>query len=66
MTYNIQYEISDYWSDKDYMAYYDITKYMARDRFQELHMRVRLAGDEASGPYQRVEITILNAGYCFN
>ncbi|PVH67331.1 hypothetical protein DL98DRAFT_579274 [Cadophora sp. DSE1049] len=54
MTYNIQHEISDYWSDKEYLAHHDITNHMLRDRFQELHMRVRLAGDKASGPYQRV------------
>ncbi|PVH69726.1 hypothetical protein DL98DRAFT_578195, partial [Cadophora sp. DSE1049] len=55
MTYNIQHEISDYWSDKEFLAHHDITQYMSRDRFQELHMRVRLAGNEASGPYQRVD-----------
>ncbi|CZT42026.1 uncharacterized protein RSE6_01854 [Rhynchosporium secalis] len=55
MTYNIQNEISDYWSDKKFIAYHDITQYMARDRFQELHIRVRIAGNKVSGPYKRVD-----------
>jgi hypothetical protein len=31
-----------------------ITKYLSRDRFQELHMRMRFHGEEAEGPYEKV------------
>ena len=56
MTLHIENEISDYWSIKELSPRHPISQKMARDRFQELHMRVRLAGNEASGPYQRVSI----------
>jgi Transposase IS4 len=47
-------EISDYWDKTKIMLTHEITKWMSRDRFQELHMRVRLAGMEADGPYTKV------------
>ncbi|PMD61540.1 uncharacterized protein K444DRAFT_611794, partial [Hyaloscypha bicolor E] len=28
---------------------------MSRDRFQELHMRVRFHGNQEQGPYEKVE-----------
>jgi hypothetical protein len=49
-------EISDYWDTKDFTPTYPISKEMTRDRFQELHMRVRLARKEASGPYAKVSL----------
>jgi hypothetical protein len=36
------------------MPYHEITKWMPRNRFQELHMRVRLAGMDAKGAYAKV------------
>jgi hypothetical protein len=33
---------------------YPITSYISRDRFQELHMRVRIHGEEAEGLYTKV------------
>jgi hypothetical protein len=54
MTLYVCNEISDYWDIKDFTPTHPILKEMSRDRFQELHMRVRLAGKEAVGPYARV------------
>jgi hypothetical protein len=36
------------------MPTHEITKWMARDRFQELHMWVQLAGIGAKGVYAKV------------
>jgi hypothetical protein len=47
MTLYVYNEISDYWDIKEFILIYPISKEMTRDRFQELHMRVRLAGKEA-------------------
>jgi hypothetical protein len=54
MTLYVCNEISDYWDAKEFTPIHPISKEMSRDRFQELHMRVRLAGKEAGGPYARV------------
>lgn len=54
MTLIVCNEISDYWNTKDFSPIHPISSYMSRDRFQELHMRVRLHGDEAKGPYAKV------------
>jgi hypothetical protein len=35
-------EISDYWSIKEITPEYPITRYLSRNRFQELYMRVRI------------------------
>jgi len=53
MTLYIHNEISDYWDTRDYTPDHGVTGKMCRDHFQELHMRVRLAGNEAIGPYQK-------------
>jgi len=53
MTINVQNEISDYWDIKENTPKHDIVNRMSRDRFQELHIRVRIAGSEAIGPYQK-------------
>ena len=49
-------EISDYWDIRDFTPMHPVCKEMSRDRFQELHMRVRLAGKEAVGPYAKVSL----------
>jgi hypothetical protein len=54
MTLHEDNEIADYWSIKNMVPEYPITKYLSRDRFQELHMRVRFHGEEAQGPYEKV------------
>jgi Transposase IS4 len=56
MTLYICNEISDYWDIKDFTPIYPISKELPRNRFQELHMRVRLARSDAIGPYARVRI----------
>lgn len=54
MTIHIENEISDYWSVKEMTPKHPIISHMSRDCFQELHMKFRLAGSQASGPYARV------------
>jgi Transposase IS4 len=54
MTLHVDNEISDYWDKSNLAPKHEITKYMGRNRFQELHMRVRLAGTGADGPYAKV------------
>ena len=54
MTLIVCNEITDYWNTKDYMPVHPISAYMSRDRFQELHIRLRLHGKEAKGPYAKV------------
>ena len=55
MTIFICNEISDYWSTSEFTPLHPITKYMARDRFQELHIRFRL-GEDTTSVYSRVSI----------
>jgi hypothetical protein len=59
MTLYVCNKIADYWNMKDFTPNYPITDYMSRDRFQELYMRVRLAGTEAEGPYAKVSFILL-------
>jgi len=54
MTLHVDNEIADYWAIKDMAPEHPITKYLSRDRFQELHMRVRFYGEEAKAPYEKV------------
>jgi hypothetical protein len=54
MTLYIYNEISDYWDIKDFTPAYPISREISRDRFQELYIRIRLAGKEAVGPYAKV------------
>jgi hypothetical protein len=54
MTLYICNEIADYWNTKDFTPEHPISAYMSRNRFQELHMRVRAHGKEAKGPYAKV------------
>lgn len=54
MTLYICNEITDYWDTKDFTPIHPISKEMSRNRFQELYMRIRLAGKEAVGPYAKV------------
>jgi hypothetical protein len=54
MTLYICNEIADYWNTKDFTPDHPIASYMSRDRFQELHMRVRFHGNQEQGPYEKV------------
>jgi hypothetical protein len=54
MTLYIINKISDYWDRSKITPAYAITSYMLRNRFQELHMRIRLAGTDAKGAYAKV------------
>jgi hypothetical protein len=54
MTLHEDNEISDYWTTKEMTPTHPITRYLSRNRFQELHMRVRMHGVEAEGPYAKV------------
>jgi hypothetical protein len=63
MTLHIDNEIADYWNTKDFTPNYCISSFMSRDRFQELHMRFRLAGPEAKGPYEKV--SVFAPHFCF-
>ena len=53
MTLHEDNEIADYWSTKDMTPEHPITKYLSRDRFQELYMRVRFHGEEEKGAYEK-------------
>jgi hypothetical protein len=54
MTLYVCNEITDYWDTRNFTPAHPITKEMSRDRFQELHMRVRLTGKDVTGPYVKV------------
>jgi len=54
MSYIVMNEISDYWNSGENTPDHPIQKHMSRNRFQELHMRVRLANADADGPYAKV------------
>jgi hypothetical protein len=45
MSLHMNNEITDYWVIKDMIPEYPITKYLSRNRFQELHIRVRFHGN---------------------
>jgi hypothetical protein len=47
-------EISDYWDTSKLAPKHPIALKMSRNRFQELHMRVRIAGKEAISPFAKV------------
>jgi hypothetical protein len=53
MTLHEDNKIADYWTTKDMTPDHPITKYMSRDRFQELHVRVRFHREEEEGPYEK-------------
>ena len=59
MTLYTMNEISDYWDTSNLTPDHLITSYMSRNRFQELHMRVRLAGSKAQGPYAKAGLLLL-------
>ena len=54
MTLYISNEISDYWATKEFTPIHSISKEMSRNRYQELHLRVRLASTGASNPFDKV------------
>ena len=56
MTLHVDNELSDYWSMKDMTPKHPMTKDLSRDRFQELHIRVRFHGKDVEGPYAKVSI----------
>jgi hypothetical protein len=41
----IENEIADYWNTKDMTPEYPITKFLSRNRFQELHICMRFYGN---------------------
>ena len=47
-------EIADYWNTLDFTPDHLITSYISRNRFQELHIRVRIHGKDVEGPYAKV------------
>ena len=47
-------EITDYWAIKDMIPKHLITKYLSRNRFQELHIRIRFHGNQEQGLYEKV------------
>ncbi len=47
-------KISDYWDKTKIMPMHEIIKWITRDRFQELYIRVRLAGMGVEGAYVKV------------
>jgi hypothetical protein len=53
MTLHKDNEIADYWTTKEMTPNHPITKYLSRDRFQELYIRVRFHGEEEKGPYAK-------------
>ena len=59
MTLHIENEISDYWKTSKNGPIHPIRNYISRDRFQELHMRVRIHGEEEKGVYEKVSNTAL-------
>jgi hypothetical protein len=59
MTLYVCNKIADYWNRKDFTLDHPIIDYISRDRFQELYMRVRLAGSEAKGPYAKAGFILL-------
>jgi nitric oxide reductase large subunit len=47
-------EITDYWETKNMIPEYPITKYLGRNRFQELYIHMRFYGNQEQGPYEKV------------
>ena len=55
MTLNVQNEITDYWStSKEARPFHPISRYMSRNRFQELYMRFRIHRSREKGVYEKV------------
>ena len=54
MTLHEDNEIVDYWTTKEITPDHLITKYLSRDRFQELYIYVRFYGEEEKGLYAKV------------
>ena len=53
MTLHVENEISDYWSINKTCSKHPISKVMARNRFQELYIRVRYSDLEAQEAYKK-------------
>jgi hypothetical protein len=58
MSLYIYNEIADYWNTKDFIPNYLITSYMSRNRFQELHIRMRIYRENIKGLYNKVNSTL--------
>jgi hypothetical protein len=54
MILNVQNEISDYWDTQDITPSYLISKYITRDRFQELYIRYWTTLSRKKGPYEQI------------
>ena len=46
MSLHVENEIADYWNTKDMTPEHLITKFLSRNRFQELYMRMRFHGNQ--------------------
>jgi Transposase IS4 len=54
MTLHIENKIADYWNTQKATPIHSISKYITRDRFQELYIRFCYKEPESKGPYGRV------------
>jgi hypothetical protein len=54
MSLYVDNEIADYWNTKDIIPEYLIIKYLSRNRFQELYIRMRFHGNQEQGLYEKV------------
>jgi hypothetical protein len=57
MTLHIENKISDYLNTSDITLFHPISKYIPRNRFQELYLRFRYVELGIKGPYARVNST---------
>jgi hypothetical protein len=46
MSLHIENKIANYWNTKDMTPEYPITKFLSRNRFHELYIRVRFHGNQ--------------------
>ena len=54
MTLHVDNEITDYWNTNRMTPFHPISTILSRDRYQELHMRVRIHSPRDQGPYSKV------------
>jgi hypothetical protein len=51
-------EVADYWSAKKITPFHYVTRYMARDQFQEIYMRYHMADPSIRDIYKKVCIVL--------
>ena len=59
MTLYINNKISDYWDKSNFVLKHEIIKYINKNWFQELYIRVQLIRIKANGPYIKVNKVLL-------